>query len=312
MTNTELWWRQSPFLNDIVAFINNSKSRGECETVSRCDDLCKALNKTWNAYRRFSEGNAPLSHEECSDSQSIKMLILKGLSERMQLDLAQKESFRDLCELTPPILNHETMMRRRYDPSNITENIQSEASEGHRELKNAYTRFLERPLDQSLREALLKKFAVLIYIVRCNIAHSEKTPHGPDLKKQARDRLVSKATARVLNDVFELIFDYPSQRLVTYGTLCPGGASESLFAGLEGKWLDGKINGVINHRVNGLVGFSWNLEEKLIDVKVFSASNLEQRFQQLDRYEGPSYQRVLVPVFIKEHFYICNIYRGAE
>ncbi|MBW3539379.1 MAG: hypothetical protein KY476_03845 [Planctomycetes bacterium] len=47
----------------------------------------------------------------------------------------------------------------------------------------------------------------ILFVVRCNIAHSEQTPKGPDLEKAKRDREVSELTSAVVEDFFELLFD---------------------------------------------------------------------------------------------------------
>src|SRR5438270_10528222 len=100
-------------------------------------------------------------------------------------------------------MNHDSLLNLRYDPFHITEDVRKKASDEHRQLSNAFARFSKSPNDRSLKDALLKKIAQLIYVVRSNIAHSEKTPQGPDLEKSERDRLVSDVTANVIEDLFD-------------------------------------------------------------------------------------------------------------
>jgi hypothetical protein len=207
-------------------------------------------------------------------------------------------------------MNHDTLLRLRYDPFNISEEVRKQATKEHRQLSNAIKRFSESPNDSSAKEALLKKTVTLIYVVRSNIAHSEKTPQGPDLEKSKRDRLVSDVTASVLEDLFDVLFERPSHRLAVYGSLAPDGANASQLAGLDGQWHEGAVTGIVEER-DGFLEFHWTLKAKFIPVKVLSASMLEEQFKRLDHFEGPRYQRTLVPVQIDENVSVCNIYQDA-
>ena len=157
----------------------------------------------------------------------------------------------------------------------------------------------------------MKKTAKLIYIVRSNIAHSEKTPQGPDLSKSERDRLVSEVTARVIEELFDSFFDRPSQRLAVYGTLTPDGPNASELAGLEGSWHEGTVHGEVEQRY-GFLEFNWSTAAEVVPVKVLSAPRLSERFDRLDRFEGPRYRRILVPVRVDGNLSVCNIYQGRR
>ena len=75
--------------------------------------------------------------------------------------------------------------------------------------------------------ALLTKSAQLLFIVRCNIAHSEKTPNGlTSTKSKPRDRAVSEVTATVIDDLFESVRS-PNGLLGVYGT-APARVSQML------------------------------------------------------------------------------------
>jgi hypothetical protein len=317
MTNTEVWWqKQSPYLLDeTLAFINSSRSRDEAS--GRCEDLCKALNKTWNAFFQYRKKRQQLNAKELdnqekgqrSDNQSFTELVLHGMSEQQATLFCGSDSVRCFATFTPHIMNHDTLLKKEYDPRNITDDVRKDASEEHGQLSRAYKRFSEEPTDPFLKAALLKKVAQLIYVVRSNIAHSEKTPHGPDLSKSERDRAVSEVTASVIEDFFDILFDRPSHRLAVYGTLVPDEPNASELAGLIGQWHEGQASGVIERR-DGLLEFHWVITAEVVPVKVLWASQLEERFDRLDRFEGPRYQRSLVPVLIDGRRLVCNIYQG--
>ncbi len=319
MSDLSPWWQPEArhFLNDTLAFINASRSNDEA--IGRCEELCKALNKTWNAFFQHRRNAGTLNEKEKeseakgqrSDNQSFQELMLHGLSDQQSSAFCGKESVRRFAEFTPRIMNHDTLLRLQYDPFNITEDVRKKASDEHRQLSNAFDRFSKTPHDLALKEALLKKVAQLIYIVRSNIAHSEKTPHGPDLEKSERDRLVSEVTASVIEDVFDILFDGPSQRLAVYGSLAPDGANTSQLAGLYGLWHEGTAKGVIEER-DGFLEFQWMLRGRAVPVKVLSAPRLETQLDRLDRFEGPRYRRILVPILADGRTLVCNIYEGKR
>ena len=190
MSDLSNWWQPEArhFLNDTLAFINASRSNDEA--ISRCEELCKALNKTWNAFFQHRRNAGTLNEKEKeneakgqrSDNQSSQALMLHGLSDQQSSDFCGRESVRRFAEFTPHIMNHDTLLKLRYDPFNITGDVRKKASDEHRHLSNGFARWSKAANDPSLKEALLKKIAQLTYVVRSNIAHSEKTPQGPDLK----------------------------------------------------------------------------------------------------------------------------------
>lgn len=311
------WWQQEArfFLNETLAFINSSRSRDD--SIGRCEELCKALNKTWNAFFQHRPDAGKLNNKEKetkghrSDNQSFQALMLHGLSDQQSSEFCGQDSVRCFAEFTPQIMNHDTLLNERYDPFNITEGVRKKASDEHRQLANAFTRFSNAPGDLSLKEALLKKTAQLIYVVRSNIAHSEKTPQGPDLEKSERDRVVSEATAMVIEGIFEILFDRPSHRLAVYGSLAPGGTNQDQLARLDGRWYDGAVKGIVEER-DGFLEFHWRLKAKNVPVKVLSTSQLDAQFVRLDRFEGPRYHRILVPIVVDEKNAVCNIYEGKR
>jgi hypothetical protein len=313
------WWQQEArhFLNDTLAYINASRSRDEA--IGRCDELCKALNKTWTAFFQHRRDCGKLNDKEKeneakghrSDNQSFQALMLQGLTDEQGSEFCAKESVRRFAEFAPHIMNHDTLVKLRYDPFNITEGVRKNASGEHRQLANAFPRFSKAPTDRSLKDALLKKIAQLIYVVRSNIAHSEKTPRGPDLEKAERDQLVSEVTASVIEDVFDILFEKPSHRLAVYGSLAPDGANASQLAGLDGKWNEGKVKGVTEQK-DGFLEFRWLLRARAVPVNVFRSRDLPSHFARLDRFEGRRYERILVPVECAGKVCVCNIYQGKR
>jgi len=163
------WWQQeSPhFLTETLAFINASRSRDEA--IGRCDELCKALNKTWNAFFEYRRKGGQLNDKELendargqrSDNQSFQAFMLHGMSNQQASSFCESDSVRCFAEFTPQIMNHDTLLKQRYDPFNITEDVRKKASDEHQQLLRAFERFSKAPSDSSLKEALERnRFAV--------------------------------------------------------------------------------------------------------------------------------------------------------
>jgi gamma-glutamylcyclotransferase (GGCT)/AIG2-like uncharacterized protein YtfP len=230
-----------------------------------------------------------------------------GLAER----LCECESVKVLAAFSPQIMNHETLIKRDYDPSNVTDDLRKEACDEHRQLLNAFNRYAGGQRDRGGREALLKKLAQLLYLIRCNIAHSEKTPKGPDLAKNERDRAVSGVASASIEDLFDLLLDRPSHRLAVYGTLAPGEPNASVLADISGEWLDGTVRGELT-KSEGLPWFRWREAGSEVGVKVLTSGDLPDHFAEIDKFEGSCYARNLVPVVCGGSLLVCNIYEAAD
>lgn len=150
------WWKdEAPrFLVDVLAHVNQSRSREE--PVDRCEDLCKALNKTWNAYFSYRKRHGRLTETENetgrSDSQAFTQLFVVGLDDGPAAYLCECESVKALAEFSPQVMNHETLMRRDYDPSDVTDDQRKKASDEHRQLLNAFNRSAGSQRDRGPRE----------------------------------------------------------------------------------------------------------------------------------------------------------------
>src|SRR5215213_8816166 len=104
---------------------------------------------------------------------------------------------------------------------------------------------------------------------------------------------------RHLDDIFET-----SHTLAVYGTLAPGQPNHHVVMPLGGEWTDGLIEG-------DLLPMGWGADlgypglrprggGDAVAVQVLSAPLLASAWPTLDRFEGPGYERILVPVFDRE------------
>lgn len=314
MDALQLWWEveATKFLADALAHINRSRRREE--TVDRCEDLCKALNKAWNAHYAYRRRHGWLTEKEAeggrADAQAFTQLLLGGLDDGRAGQLCDSDGVAALAGFTPQIMNHETLMRRDYDPRNIPEKLRKEASDEHRQLLNAFTGCAGGPKDRDQRDRLLKKLGQLLYVIRSNIAHSEKTPRGPDLDKSERDRAVGEVASQVIEDFFDLLFEHPSRRLAVYGTLAPGEVNHAIVADLAGEWGDGAVRGELTTG-DGFRRFRWSQSGSEVAVRVLTSIALPEHYPRIDRFEGRSYARSLLPVVMDGSLVICNLYETA-
>ncbi|MEZ4701510.1 MAG: gamma-glutamylcyclotransferase family protein [Rhodothermales bacterium] len=107
-----------------------------------------------------------------------------------------------------------------------------------------------------------------------------------------------------------------SCRLVVYGTLAPGESNADQLAPLEGIWRSATVRGARHPRGWGAVtfypAFRWDEAGAAIPVQLFESGALPGHWRRLDRFEGPTYGRVLVPVYLDAGWTVANVYEARE
>jgi gamma-glutamylcyclotransferase (GGCT)/AIG2-like uncharacterized protein YtfP len=95
-----------------------------------------------------------------------------------------------------------------------------------------------------------------------------------------------------------------SHTLAVYGTLAPGQPNHHVVEPFGGEWTDGLIEGDLLPEGwaadLGYPGFRPRDGGEAVAVQVLSATLLATAWPTLDRFEGPRYQRILVPIFSTE------------
>jgi gamma-glutamylcyclotransferase (GGCT)/AIG2-like uncharacterized protein YtfP len=113
-----------------------------------------------------------------------------------------------------------------------------------------------------------------------------------------------------------------SATLAVYGTLAPGQPNHHVVAPLGGEWTDGVIEGELFPvgwaAALGYRAFRPHPGGAAVAVKVLAAPALAAAWPELDRFEGPGYRRILVPVFspgpgdARRLYTVANLYADAE
>lgn len=288
---------------DAISHLNqaNEATKAGWTTVEVSRFLFDALNKIQTELSLFE------SDQSIGEVKAFQSMILKGLDSEGHNIILQSEEIADLVFFKPQIMNHYTLRQHRYRPDQeIEPKLVKKASEEHRKVVTAYNAYRAQKSDED-KKRILERVAELLYIVRSNIAHGEKTPFGPDLKKKIRDENVCEVTIPLQRLILDLLLDYPDRKLFIYGTLAPGKANHKIIADIQGTWEDGNANGRIDE-VNGLPFFDWQPGGPFIGAHLFTSNLLPDNWVRLDHFEGSEYKRILVPVTTRNGICIANSY----
>ncbi len=291
---------------EAVTHFNEASERMESREsrveASRC--LFDALNKIQTEW---------LLHERdqtMGEVKAFQTMIVKGLLAEARNQLLQTDEMKNLVLFEPQIMNHDTLRRHQYRPGvDIEPSLVRKSSEEHRKLLTAYNGFLLQRNDE-IEEQVLKRAAELLYVVRSNIAHGEKTPYGPDLKKRERDERVCTILIPLQVLLFNCLLEFPDRKLVTYGTLAPGRPNHHILSDLQGDWKNCTLEGHLEE-VDGLPIFRWQASVRTIEASLLLSPDLPRRWRQIDRFEGSSYKRRLITVATDVGISVANIYASA-
>lgn len=248
--------------------------------------------------------------QKMGEVKTFQTMISCGLASDAKDAFLRSPEIQCLVSLSPKIMNHDVLRRGGYRPDvEIEQPLVIKASEVHQKLENAYRSFQEDSSEE-ICERVIKRVAELLYVVRSNIAHGEKTPYGPDLKKRERDENVCACIVPLQELLLDMLLGQPSKKLISYGSLMPGQPNHVVVSDLEGEWQDCVIRGTIN-KINGLSRFSWNPTGPELSVCLFTSDDLSRSWERIDRFEGKEYRRQLIPAKIKIGIAIAYVYIDA-
>ena len=118
---------------------------------------------------------------------------------------------------------------------------------------------------------------------------------GPATGSATRERPTSPAESE-LETRFRC-----SERLAVYGTLAPGRPNHHVVAPLGGSWSEGFVEGEWLTTgwaaAHGYRALRWQPGAERITAHLLAAPGLREAWPMLDRFEGPEYRRILIPVY---------------
>lgn len=312
---TKSWWqnRNPDFLETALNKVNVSKEKQY--PVEKTKELFDALNLIWNEFFAFRNSTNNLTDWERGngrrDASAFKELLLQGFDQTKKDYLLGSSNLKSLAYLKPQIMSHDILRKDSYDPFNITQELEEKSQEKHSRFLNDFVAYERGNRSHNKVKWLLNNLADLLYVVRSNIAHGEKTSKGPDLQKVKRDEKVCRAANPLLELIISLVFDNPSTRLAVYGTLALDEPNESVLNEIKGDWINGKVTGHI-YKVQDLPNFEWDTSADEVPVKLLCSNELPENLNKIDRFEGSSYKRILIPVkLVDDSFAVANIYESA-
>ena len=264
-------------------------------------DSLDCANRFVDAVRGLSDCLNKLQSEWFYDRQrpdgemaAFRQLLLDGMSQQQRERFLGSTELLALAELTPQILNHKVLLEGHYRPGEaISDELSRNAAQLHHKLSIALIEFT-RAQSSTLEDRIFKRAADLLYVVRSNIAHGEKSPYGFDRSKRERDEAVCRIIAPVQALLVDLLLDFPSTKLVVYGTLAPGEANQSMLGEIKGSWSPCVVNGKRAIEASGLTTFSWSLNEAEHNLQIFESLELPEHWNRLEAFEGARYRRRLV------------------
>lgn len=108
----------------------------------------------------------------------------------------------------------------------------------------------------------------------------------------------------------------PSRKLFVYGTLGPGQPNEWMMRRIGGRWREAVVRGQLRPAASGRFPyplFSIDPEGKEVEGHLFISPDLPHYWEKLDRFEGPSYVRLLIPAYYRDGSRdVANIYAAAD
>lgn len=303
------WWEKGPVeFADLIGGLTHLNRRTNGDVDAEYERFIRAL-------KRFAKGYCAAKYEdEDRDEESPQLRKFLRDESFWYLDdsFFDSKPLRNLVTMRPRIAS-EGEIRKLRDKSKVlglSEDQLDTARGTHDRLIEAVNNY-DNFRDMGSRKNVGYWLAALFYLVRCNLVHGEKTPYGPDTEKSHRDATVLSATLPVLEDALLRTLELPSHRLAVYGTLRRGEPNHEKIMDL-GDPAIGIVTGHVKESA-GYPVYSWVLDGRDVEVELYSSERLTPgRWNELDRFEGPGYRRILVPVRrVNGSHVVATIYEGA-
>lgn len=303
------WWSEGRVQEDLAEALShaNEARRLTVSTassgLSAASALFRGLNKLMSALRVV----LPRDTDHESDTSALRRLLRQMPNEDQEW-LLDRPSVRHLASLTPPIEDH-GVLRNFLLSEPIPNEDQARARASHEALARRFERWVGQPNSRNRRGAL-DALADVLWTIRSNLMHGEKTPVGPDPMRSERNRLVGSAAHDVLEDLMDAVLQHPSRRLVVYGTLVPGGSNHEMVAHVQGQWRQVVIGGQLG-TVEGVPAFRRLSDGPAQPVELLESDDLVDLWPALDEFEGLRYRRILIEFQDGDILGVGNVYEYA-
>jgi hypothetical protein len=236
------------------ALIEMAHDRSMVDVATQLD---RGLNRLQNEWL-FGQSDRSLGEVD----QFQRMMLSEVQGERKQ-EFLSSSALASLVRLDPMVLNQKRLIDGGYTPgTELSADLQKSATKVHKKLRSAFSSV------EAKGDRVVELAAELIYIVRSNIAHGEKTPFGDDIAKSARDESVCSATVPVQWLLTDILLNSPTNRLLVYGSLAPGENNHAIVANLQGSWQDCVVRGTLREK-QGLRELIWNPTGGEVPAKTF-------------------------------------------
>lgn len=297
----------------LYSYLNRSTALSD--PIDVCDLQFRATNVLFSAFddctgASESSETGKVRAQHRSLQRSLQRLMTTGLPGDDRWELLNHPDVVKLAEFRPLVLDHARLSRFRFS-DDIPDDIRSPVSRRHATFVRRLERTAEHPNARN-RDETLNALADLLWMVRSNIVHDEKTASGPVPARNERDRAIASAVVPVLDALFDLVLGRPSGSLLVYGTLAPGEVNEAVLATVVGTWEDAVVHGELWTDAIGLPRLRWEPRAgRPLQVKLFRSSDLADHWSRLDRFEGATYRRVIVRFTAAESFGTANCYESV-
>lgn len=226
--------------------------------------------------------------------------------------LATDERLQPLRDLTPLVRDQNVLNAHEYNPyTPLAPTLELEATDLHRRFNASFDK-IRQGGNSEARATLLRRLSELLWIIRCNLVHGEKTRFGPDFAKLERDKTVCEAAGHAFEAVFDAVLDRPHDRLAAYGTLRTGKPGRAIMPNVP-DGVAGVVHGYIavDSGLPYLTPGLWRVAPE-VEVEVFEAASLRTTWNVIDKYEGPSYKRCHILARLETgQFIVAQTYKTA-
>ncbi len=267
--------------------LNLAKACNFINDARRTDDPIAITTRLFYALEQLSEHyKFGISHTE-----AILMSYISSASKEESRHFLMSDAVKRLIEFTPRIRKEDyNFYRSNFEGSRKFVDFDDFATSAHR-------RFIQAISENDYNlEDVEDRLIRLLYVVRCNIAHGKKDPG-------VRNDEVCRTINPLLFAILDMILDYPEHRLLTYGTLSPGGSNQHVLEPVNAVTHPARVIGQLRD-LGPYKAFVPTDSDRLRDgsrVEAFlhESEALSDYWHVLDDFEGPSYRRILVPYEIQ-------------